>query len=165
MHSHFRCASSDPAPATQIFRLPNSPFSAIFNFSLNDHVSLSMLILGKHFIIQGSISVKWQPPASRREWFIVKKFEHFGGRGSLYIEVQVEQVWTCPEGWAFYRRGGSGSCTLVGLEPEPFTEVGAFMARSKASWVMVTWDPCGQTDTTENITFQQLCSRAINMAQ
>ena len=56
-------------------------------------------------------------------------------------------------GMFLYRRG-------LGLGPG-----GPYMVRSNASWIMVTWDPCGQndrqTDMTENITFPQLRWRAV----
>ena len=34
--------------------------------------------------------------------------------------------------------------------------MGGCTVRSNTSWVMVTWDPCAQTDMTESITFPQL---------
>ena len=38
---------------------------------------------------------------------------------------------------------------------------GLYTVVSNASWVMVTWDPCEQTDATGSITFRQLCWRAV----
>ena len=36
------------------------------------------------------------------------KFEHVPGRGILYSEVQVQEVWTCLEGKSLYSEVGAG---------------------------------------------------------
>ena len=62
-----------------------------------------------------------------------------------------------------FERGGR-----AGAGRDPMSDVlgegglGPCIVRSYTSWVMVSWGPpCGQTDMTKNITFPQLCWRAV----
>ena len=77
-------------------------------------------------------------PLGKRTCFIMKKFEY--ARGSLYSEIEVEQVWRLGLG-VLVQDGGWG------------LEECLCMVRSNASWVMVTY---GKRDRTENITFATL---------
>ena len=70
--------------------------------------------------------------------------------------------------------GGRGWCGVVWAEPGG-SEVPCLgarvglgggapcMAMSNAFWVIVTWETARKTDTTESITFPQLCWRAANI--
>ena len=69
----------------------------------------------------------------------------WGGMGVLYIEVQVEQVWTCLGGT--YPRVGQGPVqTREGKTGALYGRGrgGPWMVRSNALWVIVTWAPAGR---------------------
>ena len=74
-----------------------------------------------------------------------------GWAESLYIEVQVAQVWTCPGVLYSENRMNTPCIFLTGMGAFIGTHIlrssSKCVVRHNASWVMVTWDPlCGQTD-------------------
>ena len=77
---------------------------------------------------------------------LVTKFEQVSIRG--YRMPLVEGTRRGPCMVRSHVLGGGGT-----------VEIGPCMVNSNASWVMIP--PCGQTNTTENITFPQLCWQVI----
>ena len=86
--------------------------------------------------------------------YIVKKFDHVGGGRYLYIEIQVEQVWTCSGGALQW---GSSWTSRGVVRPGPC--IGGTSPRPSPRPVN------RRNGMTENITFPQFCWSAVDISQ